>query len=237
MHLGAPNFEQSLVREKIFVEWLTKIQSDAAEIYLLGDIFDFWFEWRHAIPRGYTRFLGKLAEICDSGIPVHFFTGNHDMWAFDYLPKEIGVTMYRKPISKEISGKKFFIGHGDGLGPNDRKYKFLKKVFSCKFLQWCFARIHPNFGIGVANFWSRKSRLMHPVKHYRGNTKEWLFIYAEQILQQQYFDYFIFGHRHLPLDIEVTEKSRYINLGDWISNFTYAEFDGNDITLKYYKQL
>ena len=157
-HLGAPNHESSLIREKSIVSWLYHIKDDAAEIYLVGDLFDFWFEYKRAIPKGFVRLQGKIAELTDKGIPVHIFTGNHDMWIFDYLPKELGVSLFRKPIEREFFGKRYLIGHGDGLGPGDRGYKFLKKIFANKFCQWCFARLHPNFGIWLADKSSKTSR-------------------------------------------------------------------------------
>jgi len=158
-HLGVPSYEKSLEREKLLVKWLDEIKKDAEEVYLMGDLFDFWFEYKHAAPKGFVRLLGKIAEITDSGIPVYLFTGNHDMWMFDYLPKEIGVKIYREPIEKKFGSKTFYLGHGDGLGPGDKGYKFIKKVFANKFCQWLFARLHPNLGIGMAHYWSRKSRV------------------------------------------------------------------------------
>ncbi len=233
-HLGVPSHEASLKRERHFIKWLDIAKADAAAIYLLGDLFDFWFEYKTAVPKGYIRVLGKLAEITDSGIPVYLFTGNHDMWMFDYLPNEIGVEIIRDPIEREYNGKQFFIGHGDGLGPGDYGYKFIKKVFRNKFCQWAFARLHPNFGIGLANFFSGKSRLANSGsdKEYLGEENEWLAVYAKEQLQHKHFDFFLFGHRHLPLDLQVGEKSRYINLGEWVSDFTYAVFDGENLSLK-----
>tara|TARA_B100000780_G_C21093235_1_gene440672 strand:- start:681 stop:1445 length:765 start_codon:yes stop_codon:yes gene_type:complete len=233
-HLGVPDHATSLVREKHVIKWLDSVKEDAHEIYLLGDLFDFWFEYKTAVPKGYVRLLGKIAEITDSGIPVHLFTGNHDMWMFDYLPTEIGVTIYRDPIQREYNGKKFFIGHGDGLGPGDYGYKFIKKVFRNKFCQWAFARLHPNFGIGLANYFSSKSRLANSGsdKTFLGEENEWLAIYAKEQLQKEHFDYFVFGHRHLPLDMKVGENSKYINLGEWVSDYTYAVFNGSELELK-----
>jgi len=235
-HLGMPSYEKSLERERKLVAWLEEVRKDAQEIYLLGDLFDFWFEYKTAVPKGFTRLLGKLGEITDSGIPIHLITGNHDMWVFDYIPKETGVILHRKPIEKNFAGKKFFLGHGDGLGPGDHGYKFIKKIFANRFCQWLFARFHPNFGIGIANFWSRKSRgASHNEEKFLGEEKEWLVIFCKKKLQSEHFDYFIFGHRHLPLNIELNNTSRYINLGDWISYFTYAEFDGQELLFKEYK--
>ncbi len=233
-HLGAPNYEKSLEREKAIVAWLNHIKPTAKEIFLVGDIFDFWFEYKHAIPKGFVRLQGKIAELTDSGIPVHVFTGNHDMWIFDYLPKELGFQLHHKPLVRDFNGKKFYIGHGDGLGPGDRGYKFLKKVFENKFSQWCFARLHPNFGIWLANYSSKTSRAStgNDDEKYSGKENEWLYIYCQEMLEKEHFDYFVFGHRHLPLNIKLNEKSSYINLGDWLQYFTYLEFNGAECLLK-----
>ena len=252
-HLGAPDYESSLVREKKIVSFLDSIKNDASEIYLLGDVFDFWFEYRKAVPRGYVRLLGKLAELSDAGIKLHYFIGNHDMWVFDYLPKELNVTLYRGIVTREINGKKFYLAHGDGLGPGDSGYKFIKKVFASKVCQWLFARLHPNLGIGLAEFWSTKSRSITEEKHFHGD-KEWLIVHSKKVLEKEHFDYLIYGHRHLPVDYRLTPTlsfgegafppsgetgkgvtSRYINLGDWMNHFSYAVFDGNNLELKYYK--
>lgn len=232
-HLGVPNAASSFEREKRIIRWLDLIKGDAEEIWLLGDLFDFWFEYKTVAPRGYIRFLGKLAEITDSGIPIHIFSGNHDMWIFDYLPEATGVILHRDPIAKEWDGKKFYIGHGDGLGPGDHGYKFIKKVFANKFSQFLFRWIHPDIGIGIANYFSSKSRLANNDydKVYLGDDKEWLAIYSKEILQKEHFDYFIFGHRHLPIDIKVGPNSRYINLGEWINYNSYAVFDGVDLVM------
>ena len=232
-HLGVPSQEESLIREKKIVRWLSQIQEDAETIYLVGDIFDFWFEYKTAVPKGYARFFGKIAELTDAGIKVIFFTGNHDMWMFDYLEKELGVTVIKQKIEIEINGKSFLIAHGDGLGPGDIGYKIIKAIFSNKVCIWFFARLHPNFGIGFANFLSRKSR-NHTKKSdsFLGEDKEWLITYAKEKLQEKHYDYFIFGHRHHPIDIDLKENSHYINLGEWISHFTYAQFDGEDLELK-----
>tara|TARA_Y100000589_G_scaffold170458_1_gene161945 strand:- start:2288 stop:3049 length:762 start_codon:yes stop_codon:yes gene_type:complete len=235
-HLGIPDYEESRQREKMIVKWLNSIKEDAQEIFLVGDIFDFWFEYKQTAPKGYIRFLAKIAEITDSGIPVHFFTGNHDMWMFEYLPKEIGISIHRNTISREWNGKKFFIGHGDGLGPGDRFYKFLKLFFNSKFCQWLFTRIHPNLGMGIGNLWSTKSREsnLEKGKQFLGDENEWLYIYAKEILKKEHYDFFIFGHRHLVLDIEIKEtNSRYVNLGEWFSGKpNFASFDGENLTLE-----
>ncbi len=233
-HFGIPDRKQSALREKKFISWLDAIKHDATEIYLLGDLFDFWFEYKTVVPKGYVRVLGKLAELSDSGISIQLFTGNHDMWIFDYLPEEIGASIHRKPITRTYGNKKFFIGHGDGLGPGDHGYKCVKKIFANRFCQWLFARLHPNFGIWLAGYFSGRSRAMNLSKDavFLGEEKEWLIQFCKQHLQQEQVDFFIFGHRHLPLDIALGKNSRYINLGDWISHFTYAVFDGQELSLK-----
>jgi UDP-2,3-diacylglucosamine hydrolase len=235
-HLGVPDYKNSLVREKLLVKWLDEASKDACEIYLMGDLFDYWFEYTTVVPRGFVRILGKLAELTDKGLLISIFTGNHDMWIFDYIPLETGVKVFREPISKIFSGKKFYLGHGDGLGPGDFGYKVLKKVFNNKICQWMLARLHPNLGVGLGNYWSRKSRAStgKTDKDYLGDDKEWLSIYSKQILEKEHFDYFIFGHRHLPIHIKLSENSTYINLGDWLNYFSYAVFDGEKVELKYY---
>ncbi len=236
-HLGAPNYQASRKREDKIVGWLNSIKADCQELYLVGDLFDFWFEYKKAIPKGFVRLQGKIAEFSDAGIPVTLFTGNHDMWIFDYLPKELGVTLHRKPIRKTFQGKEFLIGHGDGLGPGDHGYKFIKKVFANRLSQWLFARLHPNFGIGLADYWSSKSRNANrgEDKKFLGEENEWLAIYCKEYLKKERVDYFIFGHRHLPLDLKVGESSRYVNLGEWMNYQSYAVFDGNKLELKEWK--
>ncbi len=232
MHLGLPDFEQSLLREKRFVQWLDKIKQDAQAIYLMGDVFDFWHEWKRCAPQGFTRFLGKLAEISDSGIPIYYFTGNHDIWVYNYLPREIGLHLIRGNQKADILGKKFFLGHGDGLGPGDRGYKLLKLVFTNKVMQWLFKRLHPDFSLWLGQTWSNSRRMMDRVPVFFGEDKEWLILYSKEILEKDFFDYFIFGHRHIPGIYQIGEKSKYINLGDWVHHFTYGEFDGSRFELK-----
>lgn len=233
-HLGAPTRETSLIREKKIVDWLDHVSKDASEIYLVGDIFDFWFEYKRAIPRGFVRIQGKIAELTDRGIKINVFTGNHDMWIFDYLPSELGVELYREPIVREYFGKSFYIGHGDGLGPGDRGYKVLKKIFANKFCQWCFERLHPNFGIWLAELSSKSSRAKsgEADREFLGEENEWLVQYCKETLKENHFDYFIFGHRHLPMEIKVGENSTYINLGEWLNYCTYLEVSSESIELK-----
>lgn len=237
-HLGVPDRISSLEREKKVVRWLDMIRHDVQILYLMGDVFDYWFEYSHAVPKGYVRLLGKLAELADSGVEIHYFTGNHDMWVFDYLPEEIGLQLHREPIQKEYNGFKFYLGHGDGLGPGDHGYKFIKKVFANPVSQWLFARIHPNSGIRLMQYFSKKSRIAagDTDEKFMGEDKEWLIIHSKEILKKEHFDYFIFGHRHLPLDIQLNERSRYINLGEWINHHTYAVFDGYTLKLESFKE-
>jgi UDP-2,3-diacylglucosamine hydrolase len=233
-HLGVPNTEVSLVRERLIIQWLNSIQHNAHSIYLLGDIFDFWFEYKYTIPKGFIRFQGKLAELRDAGIPIIFFTGNHDMWMFDYFTKELGIQVFRKPITLSINNQKFLVGHGDGLGPDDNLYKIQKRFFNSKICQWLFAHIHPNLGIGIANYWSKQSRIsnMKREEKFNGEENEFLLTYCKEQEKITHHDFYIFGHRHLPLDLKVSDNSRYINLGEWVHFNTYVEFDGRTLQLK-----
>ncbi len=236
-HLGAgPKTSHKQVEARV-VRWLDEIKPTAHAIFLLGDMFDFWFEYKRAIPKGFIRFQGKLAEISDAGIPIIFYTGNHDMWLFDYFTEELNIPIFRNPTSLSIGKKRFHIGHGDGLGPGDFTYKILKKIFNNKLCQWAFERIHPNLGIGIANYWSRKSRISSDKKEDKFlGEEEWLLQYCREQEKLNHHDFYIFGHRHLPLDLEVNASSRYINLGEWINYFTYAEFDGDALVLKYFEK-
>jgi UDP-2,3-diacylglucosamine hydrolase len=233
-HLGAPDHAASLSREKRIIQFLDEIKKDAAIIFIVGDLFDFWYEYRTVVPKGYTRILGKLAEITDSGIQMYFFVGNHDMWMSGYFEEELNIPVYHEPKEFEWNGKKFLIGHGDGLGPGDKGYKFIKKIFRNKFCQWLFGILPPAIGVGLANYFSRKSRAAtgQTDERFLGEENEWLITYCKEVLQTSYFDYLVFGHRHLPIDFRLKGGSRYINLGDWIHYCTYAVFDGNTLTLK-----
>ncbi len=237
-HLGAPDAASSLLREKKIIKFLDEIKSSAEAIFIVGDLFDFWYEYKKVVPKGYVRILGKMAELTDSGIPVYFFVGNHDMWMTDYFEKELNIPVYYEPVPFEFNGKKFLIGHGDGLGPGDHGYKFIKKIFRNKACRWLFGIMPPYIGMGLADYFSRKSRAQTGAKDevFMGENKEWLAIYCKEQLQLQHYDYFIFGHRHLPLDIKLNDNSRYVNLGDWIKYDSYAEFDGNELSLKYHNK-
>jgi UDP-2,3-diacylglucosamine hydrolase len=238
-HLGIPDHDKSLAREKKLVAWLEAIRADAAEIFLMGDLFDFWFEYKTAIPQGYARLLGKLAEITDSGIPVHLFRGNHDMWAFSYLAREINIRLHREPEYREFNGKHFYLAHGDGLGPGDHGYKFIKKVFANPVNQWLFRQIHPDIGIRMALFWSRKSRNagLEKEKQYRditlGLIQERITAHSSTLVKQHpELDFLVYGHYHYPLETILPGGARQLVLGDWITHFTYAVFDGENLELK-----
>ena len=225
-HLGAPSPEASLPREKKFVTWLDTIKEDAGTIFLLGDLFDFWFEYKTVVPKGFVRVLGKLAELKDAGIDIYFFVGNHDLWMRDYFQKELNIPVFHKPQEFDINGKIFLIGHGDGLGPSDHGYKRMKKVFTFPFFKWLFRWLHPDIGVRLGHYFSVKNKLISGDEDARflGEENEWLALYCRRKLTEKHYDFFIFGHRHLPLEIELNNNSTYINLGDWIQYFTYGEF-------------
>ena len=236
-HLGAPNAQSSLEREKRICRFLDRIKNDASVIFIVGDMFDFWFEYSTVVPKGYVRLLGKLAELTDSGIAIHFFVGNHDMWMKNYFQQELNIPVYFEPKTFEFNCKTFYIAHGDGLGPGDKGYKFIKKIFRNPICKWMFGVLPPYIGIGLANYLSRKSRIKTGSVNetFMGEENEWLIIYAKEVLQKQYFDFFIFGHRHLPIDVALPQNSRYINLGEWIKYNSYAVFNGTNIELLYFK--
>ena len=237
VHLGAPAFKNNHEREMLFARWLDSINEDVQELYLLGDIFDFWWEYKKVVPRGFTRILGRIANLTDRGIPVHFFPGNHDLWVFDYLPSEIGVIVHRSEIIKEFGTKKFFLAHGDGLDAGDKGYIRLKKIFTNKKLQWWFSRLHPNFALHIAHKWSgssRTSKLQEKEEEFNVNI-DGMYKFAQEYLKKEPIDYFIFGHRHKMVNIPLNEKTNYVLLGDWITNFSYGVFDGEKFELKNYK--
>ena len=233
-HLGAPDETSSRKREEKIIKWLDSIEDEAAAIFLVGDIFDFWFEYDKVIPKGFIRFLGKIALLRDKNIPVFFFTGNHDLWMNDYFTKELGIPVFHHPIEVHIEKKIFLIGHGDGLGPGDQRYKILKQIFTNPFCKWLFKWFHPDLGVRLAHRWSKNSRITN-LKKNEGEFKgedEWLWAYCKDIIRRKHFDYFVFGHRHLPLDLPVGEDSRYYNLGEWVNHYTFGEFDGKKFELR-----
>ena len=236
-HFGIPDAESSKLREKKFISWLDEVKTDAKAIFLLGDLFDFWFEYKTVVPKGFIRVLGKIAELKDSGIPMYFFVGNHDLWMIDYFETELGIPVYHHPKEFVFDKKTFLIGHGDGLGPGDKGYKRMKKVFTHPFSKWLYRWLHPDIGVKLAQYLSTKNKLISGQEDviFLGEENEWLAQYAKRKLEQKHYDYFLFGHRHLPMEIQVGKDSKYINTGDWISHFTYAVFDGNELTLKTYQ--
>lgn len=225
-HLGAPTSEASLRREKKFTAWLHLIKEDAEALFLLGDLFDFWFEYKKVVPKGFVRVLGKLAELADAGVAIYFFVGNHDMWMGNYFQKELNIPVFYKPEEFVLNGKLFLIGHGDGLGPGDLGYKRMKKVFTFPFFKWLFRWLHPDIGVRLGQYISVKNKLISGDEDvlFLGVESEWLVHYCKRKLIAKQYDFFVFGHRHLPLEIALNAASTYINLGDWIRYFTYGEF-------------
>ncbi|MFC2110280.1 UDP-2,3-diacylglucosamine diphosphatase [Bacteroidota bacterium] len=230
-HFGAPTPEKSKIREEKFVHWLNVVKKDADVIFLLGDLFDFWFEYKTVVPKGFIRVLGKLAELRDSGIQIHFFVGNHDLWMNDYFEKELNIPVYHQPKEFTFNNKTFLIGHGDGLGPGDHGYKRMKKVFTNPICKWFFRWLHPDLGVGLAQHLSVKNKLISGDEDvvFLGEENEWLIQYSKEILETKHYNYFVFGHRHLPMTLKIGENSEYVNLGDWISYFTYGLFDGDSM--------
>jgi UDP-2,3-diacylglucosamine hydrolase len=238
MHFGSAVFEDPRASEKRFVRWLDSIKDEAKVLYLLGDVFDFWFEYRHSAPRGFTRFLGKLAELSDAGTEIHYFTGNHDIWVYDYLPQEIGLILHKKPLVTEISGKIFYLAHGDGLGDNSHSFKLIRWIFHNRICQILFRMLHPDLGIGFGRRWashSRRKEFVHPVPYF-GENNEHLVLYAKNYLSTHpETDYLLFGHRHILLDLMLTGKSRMMIIGDWLQYFSYAVFDGKNLSLEQFE--
>ena len=233
-HFGAPDQISSKIREDRFVRWLNEIKKDAQIVFLMGDLFDFWHEWKHVVPKGYIRVLGKIAELKDAGIEVHFFVGNHDLWMKSYFEDELSVPVYFEKQYYEIAGKQFLLAHGDGLGPGDKGYKRMKKVFTNPVAQWAFRWLHPDIAMKIANYMSQKNKLIsgEEDKEFLGEDKEFLILYSKEKLKTQKIDYFVFGHRHLPMILDLNSYSKYINLGDWIVYFTYGVFDGSQFNLE-----
>jgi len=237
VHLGLHPEKKSREREKLLVKWLDEIKDQAAELYLLGDIFDFWHEYKHVVPKGFIRFLGKLSELTDNGTRLYFFSGNHDIWAYNYFKIEFGAEIHHKPLVREFNGFRYYLAHGDGLGPGDFGYKILKRIFRNKILQFLFARLHPNFAMWVGKKWSKSSRYSKGIvaEEFAGEEKELQLVFAKRILKKEHFDVFIFGHRHIPFDIKLGNKSRVVNLGDWINNFTYGVLDDSQFELRQFQ--
>lgn len=236
-HLGSPNRNLSLEREKIFITWLDQIKIDAQAIFFLGDLFDFWFEYKKVVPKGFTRLFGKLAELSDSGIDLFFFVGNHDCWIGNYFEDELGINVFHKKVDLNIDNYNILIGHGDGLGPGDNKYKFLKLLFRNPILKKLFSFIHPDIGISLGSFLSQKNKILSGnEKVFESEDKEMLFSYCKDVLKTKYYHFFIFGHRHIPLELDLGNNSKYFNTGDWITHFSYLVYDGNSFNLNYFNK-
>ena len=232
VHLGIDSEYSSEYRESLLIKWLDFIKSDASELILAGDIFDFWFEYKHIVPKGFHKIITKLRELSDSGIKITYFTGNHDMWIFGYLNTAIGAELIRGTQIREINGFKLFIGHGDGLGPYDKRYNFLKKIFSSTFFQFLFRLVHPSISFRIALAWSSSSRKKHKYDKPISYDKEWLVKHSRTVLEKEDINFFIFGHRHIPFQYKLSEQCLFTNLGDWLFNFSYAVFDGKNLELK-----
>lgn len=237
-HFGAPTRATSLPREQIFIQWLSQIKNDASTLFLLGDLFDFWFDYNTVVPKGFIRVLGKLAELRDAGVAIYFFVGNHDLWMKNYLTEELDIPIFFKPTEFKINKKLFLIGHGDGLGPGDKGYKRMKKVFTFPFFKWMYRWLHPDIGVKLAQYLSVKNKLISGDDDaiFLGEENEWLVQYCKYKLNSKHYDYFVFGHRHLPLNIKLNENSSYYNLGDWIKYYTYGVYD-SEFNLKEYKPI
>ncbi|MDY3317635.1 UDP-2,3-diacylglucosamine diphosphatase [Riemerella anatipestifer] len=234
-HFGAPTPEASKLREQKFVQWLEDIRHDAQVLFLMGDLFDFWHEWQFVVPKGFVRVLGKLAELKDQGIDLYFFVGNHDLWMKGYFEKELGIPVFFEKRYATISGKRFLLAHGDGLGPGDKGYKRMKKVFTNPLAQWLFKWLHPDISMRLALYLSQKNKMIsgEEDKEFLGEDREFLIRYSKEKLKAEHIDYFVFGHRHLPMILEVGAGASYVNLGDWISYYSYGVFDGSQFQLKY----
>jgi UDP-2,3-diacylglucosamine hydrolase len=237
-HLGSLAIPHNRTQERRLVRFLDSIKDKATAIYLLGDMFDFWDEYKYVVPKGYTRFLGKLSELTDAGIEIHFFTGNHDIWTYGYLEKECGLIVHHKPITTEIFGKIFFLAHGDGLGDPNNQFKLLRKMFHNRTCQILLNAMHPRWGMALGLDWAKHSRLKRidgKEVPYLGEDKEYLVNFTKDYLKtHNNIDYFIYGHRHIKLDLKLNDKARMIILGDWIWQYTYAVFDGEHLYLEDY---
>ena len=233
-HFGVPDLQQSRIREEKFIRWLDTIKKDAQVLFLMGDLVDFWHEWKYVVPKGYIRVLGKIAELKDSGIDICFFVGNHDLWMKNYFEVELGIPVYFEKQYYEIADEKFLLAHGDGLGPGDKGYKRMKKVFTNPLAQWAFRWLHPDIAMRIANYMSQKNKLISGIEDQKflGEDKEFLIQYSKEKLKTEAIQYFVFGHRHLPLIFDLEKGAKYINLGDWIVYFTYGVYDGQVFEVK-----
>lgn len=235
-HFGAPTPQESKPRERKFVQWLDQIKADAHTLFLMGDLFDFWHEWKYVVPRGFVRLLGKIAELKDSGVQIYFFVGNHDLWMKNYFEEELEIPVFFEKQYVQINQKKFLLAHGDGLGPGDKGYKRMKKLFTHPLAQWGFRWLHPDIAMRLALYLSQKNKMIsgEEDKAFLGEDKEFLILYSKNKLKAEKIDYFVYGHRHLPMVLNLSPEAYYINLGDWISYFTYGVYDGAHFELKEY---
>ena len=238
-HLGSWAIEHRRMQERRLVRFLDSIKEKAGGVYLLGDMFDFWYEYKYVVPKGFTRFLGKISELTDMGVEVHYFTGNHDIWAYDYLAEECGVILHKQPQTIELYGKIFYLAHGDGLGDPNKSFKVIRSIFHNKTCQWLFSGLHPRWGMWFGLTWAKHSRMKHGMggdpPDYMGDDKEHLILYTKKYIQyHSNVDYFIYGHRHIEVDKQLTKKARVIILGDWISQFSYVVYDGEHLLMQEY---
>ncbi|MBQ3957661.1 MAG: UDP-2,3-diacylglucosamine diphosphatase [Bacteroidaceae bacterium] len=236
-HLGSRGVPNNRQQEQRLVRFLDSIKERASAVYMLGDMFDFWYEYKMVVPRGFTRFLGKVSELTDRGVEVHFFTGNHDIWCGDYLQTECGVILHREPLCTDLFGKRFYIAHGDGMGDPSRTFRLLRAIFHSRVCQTLFSSLHPRWGVDFGLAWAKRSRLKHGREGgdppYLGENREHLVRYAKAYLQQHPdINFFIFGHRHIELDLMLSHSTRLMILGDWITQWTYAVFDGETMRME-----
>ncbi|WP_294176296.1 UDP-2,3-diacylglucosamine diphosphatase [uncultured Coprobacter sp.] len=237
LHLGARTLKNPLENERRVVRWFDSVKEDASAIYLMGDILDYWYEYKTVVPRGFTRFFGKVAELTDKGIDVHWFIGNHDIWIFDYLPGELGVKVHYAPEIVDLNGKTFYLAHGDGLGDTPLTFRFIRSVFHNRLCQMLYSAIHPRWTVAFAHKWSSHSRQNGNCKDYCGEDNEYLVRYAKEYLEKSsvHIDFFVFGHRHIMLDLMIRRDSRVIILGDWINYFSYAVLEGDQMRLEQFE--
>lgn len=237
-HLGSLAIQSRRMQERRLVRFLDSIKHKAGAVYLLGDMFDFWHEYKTVVPKGFTRFLGKISELTDLGVEVHYFTGNHDLWMKDYLVEECGVVLHKTACTVELYGKIFYLAHGDGIGDDSRGFRFLRALFHNPIAQALFAAIHPRWGMSFGLNWAKHSRLKREdgkEPPFMGEDKENLILFAKQYLKDHpEINFFLFGHRHIDYDLMLSKSSRVVILGDWISLFTYAVFDGENLFLEDY---
>lgn len=237
-HLGSQVITNNRKHEQKLVRWLEMVRKDATAIYLLGDMFDFWFEYKTVVPKGYVRFLGKLAELVDAGIEIHFFIGNHDIWTFGYLENEVGLIVHKGPFVTRLGNKTFYMAHGDGLDSRDHGYHFIRHIFHSKTAQKLFGYVPPRLGQGLGYTWSKNNRkkILHLENKYLGENDETIVVFAKQYAENNEVDFLIFGHRHIFLDLEIKNRKRVIILGDFVGIYSYGVFDGEDFRLEYYTE-